>query len=271
MAPPPHPPSGPVGAPPGPDHPPLLLTAHGSADPRSPQTVRRIAARVRSLRPGTEVRTAFLERSAPSVGDELAGLAAGGARAAVVVPALLTAAYHSGTDLPAALDRAREQWPRLRLEQAGVLGPHPLLLEAAERRLAEAGAAPGPDTALVLASAGSSDPAANRVVAGAAAALAARGGWRCAVPAYASMADPAPGEAVAALLEGPDAPARVAVLPYLLAPGFFADRVRTQALGAGGGAVTVAEALGDAPELARLVLHRYDEVRSRLPAAAAAH
>jgi sirohydrochlorin ferrochelatase len=46
------------------------------------------------------------------------------------------------------------------------------------------------------------------------------------------------------------------VSTYLLAPGFFAARIREQALGAG--AVAVSEALGAAPELARIVWERYD-------------
>ena len=113
---------------------------------------------------------------------------------------------------------------------------------------------PAPDTALVLASAGSSDPEANAVVAATAAELAGRGPWREAVPAYASMASPTPGEAVAALRAR--GARRVVVAGYLLAPGFFAERVRTQAQEEG--ASVVAETIGDAPELARVALERYD-------------
>ncbi|WP_187347072.1 sirohydrochlorin chelatase [Nocardiopsis sp. CNR-923] len=233
---------------------PLLAVAHGSADPRSAAAVSALFDRVRALRPGLDVRVSYLDHVSPSAEDALTALARGGAGEVVVLPTLLTAAYHSKVDLPRVLDRAREESPWLRVRYADPLGPHPLLLDAVERRLAEAGARPGPGTALVLASAGSSDPAANATVGSLAARLAERGPWREVATAFASAAAPGPGEAVAALRErGAE---RVAVASYLLAPGFFADRVRDRSVAAGASAVS--EALGDAPELARVVLERYD-------------
>ncbi|GHD16476.1 sirohydrochlorin chelatase [Nocardiopsis kunsanensis] len=232
----------------------LLAVAHGSRDPRSPRAVAALFDRVRSLRPALDVRVSYLEHVSPSTGDALAALDAEGGREAVVLPALLTAAFHSKVDLPGVLNGAGERGLGTRVHYAHTLGPHPLLLEAVERRLSEAGASPCPGTALVLASAGSSDPEANATIAATARELAARGPWREVVPAFASAASPSPGEAVAAVRgRGAD---RVAVAGYLLAPGFFSDRVRQQAIGAG--ASVVADALGDVPELARVVLDRYD-------------
>ena len=49
---------------------------------------------------------------------------------------------------------------------------------------------------------------------------------------------------------------RVAVATYLLAPGFFADRVAAVARAAG---ATASPPLGADPRLAALALHRYDE------------
>lgn len=233
---------------------PLLAVAHGSRDPHSASTVAAIFDRVRALRPELDVRVSYLDHVAPVPEEALAALATEGVDEVVVLPALLTAAFHSKVDLPRALDAARERVPGSRIHYADTLGPHPLLVEAVERRLAESGARPDPGTALVLASAGSSDPGANAVVSATAAELAGRGPWREAVSAYASMASPTPSEAVAALRAR--GARRVAVVRYLLAPGFFADRVHAQALEAGASVVT--ETLGDAPELARVVLDRYD-------------
>ena len=56
------------------------------------------------------------------------------------------------------------------------------------RRLAEAGVTAAPDTALVLASAGSSDATANAVITRAAQTLAERGPWLRVVAAHASAA-----------------------------------------------------------------------------------
>ncbi|HVT66572.1 MAG TPA: hypothetical protein VHF26_02405, partial [Trebonia sp.] len=48
---------------------------------------------------------------------------------------------------------------------------------------------------------------------------------------------------------------RVAVATYLLAPGYFADKIAAAALGAG--AAAVSGVLGAAPEVADIVLERY--------------
>ncbi|GAB3211767.1 Sirohydrochlorin ferrochelatase [Marinactinospora thermotolerans DSM 45154] len=241
--------------------PPLVAVAHGSRDARSSRAVEALFARVRRLRPGLDVRVAYLDHVAPDPRAAVASLAAEGAGAAVVLPALLTAAYHSKVDLPRELAAARAAWPWLRLGYAATLGPHPLLLEAVERRLAEAGVTAAPDTALVLASAGSSDATANAVITRAAQTLAERGPWLRVVAAHASAASPTPGEAVARL-RAQGAP-RIVVATYLLAPGYFGDLVAEQSLAAG--ADTVSAALGDAPEVARVALHRYDEALHRVP------
>ncbi|WP_231618899.1 sirohydrochlorin chelatase [Nonomuraea sp. SBT364] len=235
-----------------------MAVAHGSRDPRAAATVEALLEEVRRARPGLPVRSAYLDHSAPSLGQALHGLTE-----AVVLPLLLTEAYHSRVDLPAALNEARARDPRLRVHYGATLGPHPLLTSTLERRLAEAGVPPGdPDTAVVLVSAGSSDARANAVIAGMARAWelgagpAAPPGWAggragAAVP---PAAGPAPAEAVA-LLRRAGAP-RVAVAPYLLAPGYFADKVRRDTLAAG--ADVVAGVLGPAPELAQVALERYE-------------
>jgi sirohydrochlorin ferrochelatase len=243
--------------------PPLVAAAHGSADPRAAATVTELMALVRArasrmgLR-GLEVRAAYLGHALPSVPDALEALYGDGRRrAAVVLPLLLTEAYHSGTDLPAVLREAGRRLPGLSLRYGRPLGPHPGLLRVLERRLAEAGvpaARAGPaGTAVVLAAAGSSHPAANAAVARAAQAWQSARGWRAVVPAYASAASPTPAQAVAALRRA-GAP-RVAVASYLLAPGVFADHVREQSLAAGAQAVSAP--LGPASEVAGLVLERY--------------
>ncbi|MDT0305102.1 sirohydrochlorin chelatase [Streptomonospora wellingtoniae] len=240
---------------------PLVAVAHGSADARSARAVEALFERVRAVRPGLDVRVAYLDHVAPGAEDALTGLAAEGAGEAVVLPALLTAAYHSRVDLPAVLDRVRQSCPWLGVHYGATLGPHPLLLEAVERRLSQTPRARRAGTSLVLASAGSSHAGANAVIARAAADLQDRGPWERVVPAFASAASPTPGEAVANLYA--DGAERVAVADYLLAPGYFADRVAEQSFAAG--AVAVSPALGDAPEVAEVVLRRYDEALGRVP------
>ena len=127
---------------------PLVAVAHGSKDPRAAATISQLLARTR-LRAasrdlaGIDVKAAFLDHCAPSLPQVLGALGAPGALGPVasaaeciVVPLLLTAAYHSKTDIPARLAEARAALPRLAARYAGTLGPHPLLLTALERRLA---------------------------------------------------------------------------------------------------------------------------------------
>ncbi|WP_236051333.1 sirohydrochlorin chelatase [Nonomuraea cypriaca] len=228
---------------------PLVAVAHGSRDPRAAATVAALLDQVRLARPEVPVRVAYLDHCAPVLGQALRGL-----EEAVVLPLLLTEAYHSRVDLPSALNEARVREPRLRVHYGTTLGPHPLLRSALERRLAEAGVRAGdPDTAVVLVSAGSSDARANRVITRVAREW-RRSGWWTVSAGYASAARPTPAEAVTRLLEA-GAP-RVVVAPYLLAPGYFADKVRQSTLEAG--AAIVADVLGPAPELVDVLLERYD-------------
>jgi sirohydrochlorin ferrochelatase len=243
--------------------PPLVAVAHGSKDPRAAATVHALLDAVRVRAPGIDVRGAFLDHSAPSLPQVLGSLAPSAAvdqadYECVAVPLLLTAAYHSKTDIPARLAEARAAQPGLGVRVAKTLGPHSLLIAALERRLREAGVAVADArtraaTSVVLAAAGSSDPAANVTIAALADRWARERGWRAVVPAFASASGPRPGEAVASL-HGP-----VVVATYLLAPGYFADKIRDGALGAGASAVS--GVLGACPEVAQVVLDRYDAAR----------
>ncbi|MFF4709663.1 sirohydrochlorin chelatase [Streptomyces sp. NPDC001288] len=237
----------------------LLVIAHGSRDPRHAATVHALVRRVRSLRPGLRVETGFLDFNVPSVQGALDSLAAEGVRDVVALPLLLTRAFHAKADIPAVL---RDAPARLRIRQAEVLGPSPLLLAALERRLHEAGltSADKPSTGVVLASAGSSDPEAIAVIADIAREWRSTG-WRAVRPAFASASLPRTEDAVRELREL--GCARVAVAPYVLAPGFLPDRIARGAAQAD----VLADVLGPAPEVARVLLDRYDAART--PALAA--
>ncbi|NYV74514.1 sirohydrochlorin chelatase, partial [Streptomyces sp. UH6] len=166
----------------------LLVVAHGSRDPRHAATVHALVRRARDRRPGLRVETAFLDFNLPSVTGALESLAGEGVRDVVVQPLLLTRAFHAKADIPAVL---RQAPPSLRIRTAEVLGPHPLLLAALERRLYEAGLTPAdkPATGVVLASAGSTDPEAIAVIADIAREW-RHTGWCAVRPAIASAAAP---------------------------------------------------------------------------------
>ncbi|MFE5599716.1 sirohydrochlorin chelatase [Streptomyces coelicoflavus] len=231
----------------------LLVIAHGSRDPRHAQAVHALIRRVRALRPDVRVETGFLDFNVPSVQGVLESLETEGVRDVVALPLLLTRAFHAKSDIPAVLAAAP---PRLRIRQAEVLGPSPLLVSALERRLYEAGLTPADksSTGVVLASAGSSDPEAIAVIAEIAREW-RHTGWCAVRPAFASASLPRTEDAVRRLREL--GCARVAVAPYVLAPGFLPDRIARGAAGAD----VLADVLGPAPEVARVLLERYDAAR----------
>jgi sirohydrochlorin ferrochelatase len=229
----------------------VVLVAHGSRDPRASAATRALTRAVALARPDWDVRDSYLDHSLPRPAQVLTGLTH--ARA-VLVPLLLTNAYHGRVDVPGEVAAARAAGARLEVDVSDVLGPaSPVLIDGLIRRL------PAADLdAVVLAAAGTRDPAARATVEQAAAALGARLGVPSAV-AYASAAPPSAGEAVARLRAA--GASRVGVAAYFLAPGRLYDVAVSSGVSAG--AVGVAEPLGAAPELVRLVESRVLAIAAR--------
>ncbi|WP_191971253.1 sirohydrochlorin chelatase [Micromonospora aurantiaca (nom. illeg.)] len=238
--------------------PPVVLVAHGSRDPRAAEATRALARAVADTCPGRPVLPSWLDHTDPGPAEVLRGLADAGHSRAVLVPLLLTAAYHRKVDIPAAVAAAGAD---IEVRVTDVLGPtgggvDGGLLDGLRRRLAEAtGDGPGGLDAVVLAAAGTRDPAARASVGRVAAAFGAGLGVPCRV-SYASAAPPEVGGAVTRLRAA--GARRVAVAAYFLAPGRFHDGIRASARSAG--AVAVADPLTDLPELADLVRRRVEAV-----------
>ncbi|MEU6075533.1 CbiX/SirB N-terminal domain-containing protein [Micromonospora sp. NPDC047074] len=251
-------PAGPGARPSGPGQPdPVVLVAHGSRDARAAEATRALARAVSAARPGTAVLASWLDHTEPGPAAVLRDLARAGQPRAVLVPLLLTAAYHRRVDIPAAVAAAGEAGPPIAVRVTEVLGPadgevDTGLLAGLRRRLDEAGA--DRFDGLVLAAAGTRDARARGSVGRVAAALRDDLGVPTHV-SYASAASPDVGAAVARLRAG--GARRVAVSAYFLAPGLFHDAVSKAARGAG---AVVSAPLADAPELADLVLRRVDAV-----------
>jgi sirohydrochlorin ferrochelatase len=232
----------------------LVALAHGSRDPRSAATITALVDEVRALRPDLRIEPAFLELSKPSFPTVVNKLVRAGFDEIVVVPLLLTEAYHAKVDVPSAVAEAMARHEGLRIRTTSILGLEPAFLEVLDVRMREAlkESRVRELDALVLAAAGSSDPLANQAVAR----LARVWGTRHKLPvtaAFASASPPATGEAVRAFRG--EGRRHIAVASLFLAPGFLPDRAAELALEAG--AVAVSAPLGAHPELARTVLARY--------------
>jgi len=232
----------------------LVACAHGTRSAAGRAVVRALVEDVRRLRPGLDVREAFVDVQEPAVGDAVrdavgdavraaapaAGGPAAGGVAAVVTPLLLSTGVHVRHDIGAAVAGR----PAVAAEP---LGPDDRLAGVLVDRLVEAGATAA--DAVVLAAAGSSDPAAVVAVGAVLDALRAR--WPGPVTVgYGAAARPDVATAVA------DARAagarRVVVASYLLAPGHFHGALEAA------GADVVTAPLAPHPDLARIVLDRYD-------------
>jgi sirohydrochlorin ferrochelatase len=213
----------------------LLAVAHGSRNPAAADVIKTLARQVRRLAPVLDVHVAFIGHAEPSLPAELGATGSN----PVIVPLLLSTGYHLTADITGAAASAGAR-------VAGPLGPDELLLTALATRLSEAGVPDG--TPVVLAAAGSSDPAGAADVQKQADLLAdqLRAPVVC---AFATAARPTVPEAVAGLRERTGQP--VAVASYLLAPGHFQDQLYAS------GADWVTEPLGGHPALAGLVIDRY--------------
>ncbi|MFC6149875.1 sirohydrochlorin chelatase [Mumia xiangluensis] len=232
----------------------LITLAHGSRDPRSAATIASLTELVRCMRPDLRVEESFLELSDPSPLTVADRLVAEGFDEIVVIPLLLTQAYHANVDVPQVLEAIRQRHPHVSVIATDVLGIHKSFLGVLDLRLRAAlrEARATELDALVLASAGSSDPLANAHVARVARAWGARHKLPV-LAAFASTAPPATGEAVRQLRN--DGKRHIAVGSLFLAPGFLPDRAAVLALEAV--AVPVSDPLGASPELAHVILARY--------------
>ena len=232
----------------------LIALAHGSRDPRSAATITALVDEVRATRPDLHIEQAFLDLSRPSFTTVVDRLVRKGFDEIVVVPLLLTEAYHAKVDVPEAIAAATARHEGLQIRATSILGLEPCFLEVLDLRMRDAlkDARVRELDALVLAAAGSSDPIANQAVAR----LARLWGTHHRLPvtaAFASSAPPAAGEAVRAFRA--EGRRHIAVASLFLAPGLLPDRAAELATEAG--AVAVSEPLGAHPEIARTILARY--------------
>jgi len=222
----------------------LILCAHGTRDKAGRASVRAVADRVQQ-RLGVEVRLAYVDVQEPEIGEVVLGVpeSAEGI-AAVVVPYLLAGGYHVHVDI------ARAVQDRPDVVAAPALGPDPRLIAIVRDRVEEA--AVHPTATLVLAPAGSSDARSQADTERTLDQL--RLAWDGPVRVgYAAGIEPTVAQAVeAARANGEyEEDSDVAVVSYLLSPGFFQDTLRKA------GADHVTDPLAPDERLIDIIADRY--------------
>ncbi len=224
----------------------LVLTAHGSADPRSSANAHAIGGHLRRLLPDTEVRVAFCEQNAPNLTEVLPDVEPG----AVVVPLLLGSAYHARIDIPELIANSGAD-----VTQADVLGDDPRLLQVVRERLTAVGVSRfDAELGVILTGVGSSHQAANVRTAALAAALAEGTRWAGSEVAFATGQSRSLPDAVDDLRRR--GARRLVIAPWFLAHGRITDRVAEFACATG---IPMAEPLGPHRLVAATVLDRYEE------------
>ncbi|MFJ2505513.1 sirohydrochlorin chelatase [Microbacterium sp. AGC62] len=219
----------------------LVACSHGTDSPAGRRTVEDIVDLVRARIPGTRVVQAFVDVQEPAVpevveqehlDDDV-----------VVVPLLLSVGFHTAVDI------ARAVRPYDGVRQGEPLGTHPLIAEVLRARLRTAVHDRWlPGDHVVLAAAGSSNPAAVADVTTAAAHLADL----IPVPVtigYASAIEPRIADAVSFARER--GASRVIAASHVLAPGYFAGLVERS------GADLVSAPLGADPRIAEVIVERF--------------
>jgi sirohydrochlorin ferrochelatase len=225
----------------------LVLVAHGTRKQRGVAMVGDLAQRV-SATLGQTVHVSFVDVLGPTPSEVLVATPD---EPVTLVPAFLSRGYHVTTDLPTHVEASGH--PDVTVTAA--LGPGPQLVRVLADRLIESGWRH--DDSVILAAAGTSDPAAQRDLHTMATWLSAITGSRVEL-AFAATGTPRVADVVATLRRRRRG--RVVVASYLLSDGLFQDRLRAS------GAAVVTEPLGTHPGVVRLIASRFRRARVRMAA-----
>jgi sirohydrochlorin ferrochelatase len=232
----------------------LILLGYGSHDPRVAQVSHALRTGLLDIRPELDIHVAFLDHCAPTGMQVLSKLVKSGVTEVVVVPLLLSDAFHALVEVPALIAQANASYPDLRVTASRPIGPEAQLLSVIDRRLRDALRVRrvAELDGLVFAAAGSKDIRSNAIVARRARQWSTHHKLPC-VTAFATGSGPTTAEAIRTLRS--QGRRHIAVGSWFLAPGLHFTRQAELAYDAG--AVAVSEPMGAEPEIAELALTRY--------------
>ncbi len=252
---------------------PLVIAAHGSADPEGVAVCLELAELVRRRLPGVAVTAGFVELHEPSVQEAVAAALSQSATGnLVVVPLMLGSGGHVRRDIPDAIADARTKSPLASVSYTAPLGPDPRLRAVSLQRAREAWSGPTPADTMVLVGRGTSLPEANADHVRLARLLQEEGEFAEVVPAFIQVTRPGLPEALDRAFAG--GARSIIVVPNFLFPGRLRTWTREQAHAWSEShpeaSVSVAEVIGACDALAEVVAERYREAVRRLPGAAGA-
>lgn len=246
----------------------LLLVGHGTRSERGRAECSELAELVAARAPEIPTQLSYLELAEPTIDQSVGKLADAGVRHLIVMPLLLFAAGHAKRDIPDAVERAVQGYPSLSIIHLPHFGCQPEVVELSAERFSEVGQ-PTPtkmnlagrdhptdsETALVLVGRGSHDAEATAEMHRFASLRVERTPVGREAVCFLAMAEPR----LEATLEEITSQGwrRIVVQPHLLFHGDLLDRLHA-AVGSARQRCPdrewlVAEHLGPAPQLARLI------------------
>ncbi|NBI27922.1 sirohydrochlorin chelatase [Chengkuizengella marina] len=143
----------------------VLFVGHGSRDKEGNDEVRSF---IKNMLPRIQtpiVETCFLEFEKPNINQGISLCIKKGATKVVVIPIILLGAGHSKIHIPAAIDEAKEQYPKVQFVYGRPIGVHDLVIDILHERFQEVVELNekeiSEETAVLIVGRGSSEPDAN--------------------------------------------------------------------------------------------------------------
>jgi len=203
----------------------ILLCGHGSRDVHAIEEFERLAEHIAARLPERRVTHGFLEFALPTIGTQLDMLRDEGVREIEAVPGMLFAAGHAKNDIPSVLNNYTAQNQQITIGYGRELAIDPLLLRAAEERIASVLGTDveRKDTLLMVVGRGTSDSDANSNIAKISRMLWEGMGFGWAEVSYSGVTEPRVQAALERVVRLGFR--RIVVFPYFLFTGILVKRI----------------------------------------------
>lgn len=241
--------------------PPLVIAGHGTRVAEGAAVSRALVDRIRRLLPGVQVEAGFVELTPPTV-DQALATALETSASAVVVPLMIGKGGHVRDDIPDSMQTALQAHPDAQLAYARHLGsPEPLVSAARQRILTAADDWSADSVTVVFVGRGCSVTAANADHVRLGRVVLETAGLAQVLPAFIQVVGPTVTEALD--LAYASGSRRIVTMPHYLFPGklteWVSEAVQEWQRTHPDAEVRLAEPIGDCPELAQIVVERYQE------------
>ncbi|MBN1586275.1 MAG: CbiX/SirB N-terminal domain-containing protein [Candidatus Omnitrophica bacterium] len=107
----------------------VLIAAHGSKNPKTPEEIRELSARLSTELRGIPVEIAYLEILKPDIAEGIERCVGHGAAKITVLPYFLNTGKHVEQDIPTLVDAARFKYPEVRIDLLPHVGAHPSMVQ----------------------------------------------------------------------------------------------------------------------------------------------